>query len=131
MARRSTSTTRTLLPLDRGEWQEEDAELKTPVADDEESDPADEGDSEATVDLDESDELAGDDTAMLVAVAAIGDPALDPGVEALMAGIEADSAPVARKAARRAPGGARRQVEDYWERKRVARALEDLEDFEV
>lgn len=131
MTRRSTSSTRTLVPLEGTDWQEPERERDAAAdeADDTEETVAIDGD--AAVDLDETDDLALGDTAVLAVAGPVAGEAADVNVDALLAELEAPAPRAARQATRRNPGAARRQLEDYWEQRRMARALEDLEDFQV
>jgi hypothetical protein len=133
MARRSLGNTRSLVPAGQISWPEQDEDERAAVAADADDD-ADDGSAadldDDAVDIDESDELD-TETAVLDDPDNVGDQTVDLNVDALVAELEADITPASRQAARRTPGGARRQLEDFWERKRVARAIEDLEDFEV
>ncbi len=131
MTRRSTSTTRTLLPPEATDWQEPEQERNAAT---DEADDADETvaiDGDAAVDLDETDDLALGDTTVLAVVGPVAGVAADVNVDALLAELEAPAPRATRQSARRNPGAARRQLEDYWEQRRMARALEDLEDFQV
>jgi hypothetical protein len=131
MTRRSTSSTRTLVPPEGTDWQDPDRERDAAA---EETDDAEETvaiDGDAAVDLDETDDLALGDTAVLAVTGAVAGVAADENVDALLAELESPARRVTRQSTRRNPGAARRQLEDYWEQRRMARALEDLEDFEV
>jgi hypothetical protein len=133
MTRRSTGPVRQLVPQGGDDWQEDEAEREVPAGQDDEADEDEAGGSGdsiiAPVDLDEADDIVDADPDLLAA----GDGAAvrGDGVDALLAALDSPAAPAARAGSRRASGNARRQLEEYWERRRIAREIEDLEDFEV
>lgn len=129
MTRRNTSSTRTPVPLEVTDWQEPEREAAADEAEDADETVAIDGD--AAVELDESDDLALGDTAILAVADPVAGAAADVNVDALLAELESPAPRATRQSTRRNPGAARRQLEDYWEQRRMARALEDLEDFEV
>ena len=119
------------MPIEATDWtdQERERDAAADEADDAEDTVAIDGD--AAVDLDETDDLVLEDTAVLAVAGAATSAVADVNVDALLAEFEAPARPARRQSTRRNPGVARRQLEDYWEQRRVARALADLEDFEV
>lgn len=116
------------------------------LTDDLPEDAADDGDDALSADLDDDagldievdadDELAavGDDNLSAGAELDVelsdnvGEASVEINVESLLLQLEEDRPPVSKAT----PAcSARRKLEDYMERKRIARALEDFEDFEV
>jgi hypothetical protein len=105
MTRRSSGPARALVPPVGDDWQDDEAEREAVAGQDEEAgeeEAAEDQGGTVSVDLDESDDIL--DTPVVAA---------------------------ARPGTRRAAGNARRQLEEYWEKRRMARELEDFEDFEV
>lgn len=80
-----------------------------------------------------SDELAGDDVPVdtleteAIATDNVGEQSIEINVESLIAELEAET----HKGRKPSVQCARRKLDDYLERKRIAQELEDFEDFEV
>jgi hypothetical protein len=133
MTRRSSGAVRQLVPQVGDDWQDEETERDAVPDQEAEADEDEAGDAEtrsAPVDLDEGDDLIDADPDLLAAGDGSVAVAADP-VDALLASLDSTATRAARPGTRRAAGNARRQLEEYWEQRRMARELEDLEDFEV
>lgn len=125
---------RALAPPVSDDWQDDEAEREAVAGQDE--DAADDeaaGDESATVsvDIDESDDIVDADPDLLATGDGITAASAGDAVDSLLAALDTPVVATARPGSRRAAGNARRQLEEYWEKRRMARALEDFEDFEV
>lgn len=133
MTRRSSGPVRQLVPPAGDDWTDDEAPRDALAGQDDDADEVEGVDADggiiAPVDLDEADDIVEADPDMLAA----GDGAAVTGdaVDALLAALDSPPTPAVRPGSRRAAVSARRQLEEYWERRRIAREIEDLEDFEV
>jgi hypothetical protein len=134
MTRRSSGPARALVPPAGDDWQDDEAEREAVAGQEEDA-----GDDEAAedrvgavgVDLDESDDLVDDDPDLLATGDGITAAVAGDAVDSLLAALDTPVVATVRPGTRRAAGNARRQLEEYWEKRRMARELEDFEDFEV
>lgn len=134
MTRRSSGPARALAPPVNDDWQDDEAEREAVTGQDEDA-----GDDEAaedesgtlSVDIDESDDIVDADPELLATGDGITAAAAGDAVDSLLAALDTPVVATARPGSRRAAGNARRQLEEYWEKRRMARALEDFEDFQI
>lgn len=134
MTRRSSGPVRALVPPVGDDWQDDEAEREGVAGQDEEAGEDEVAEDQAgtvSVDLDESDDIVDADPDLLVTGDGITAAAAGDAVDSLLAALDTPVVATARPGSRRAAGNARRQLEEYWEQRRMARALEDFEDFEV
>lgn len=112
-------TERTPPPPLPAELMDEADDLASPVADVDDVDDEDEDEAEAVAEGAELVETAATDN--------VGEQSIEINVESLIAELEAES----RQGKAPETKCARRKLEDFLERKRIARDLEDFEDFVV
>jgi hypothetical protein len=134
MTRRSSGPARALVVPAGDDWQDDEAEREAATGQDEDAGDDETAEDEAgavSVDLDESDDLVDADPDLLATGDGIAAVAAGDAVDSLLAALDTPVVATARPGSRRAAGNARRQLEEYWEQRRMARELEDFEDFEV
>jgi hypothetical protein len=134
MTRRSSGPARALVPPVGDDWQDDEAEREAVAGQDEEAgeeEAAEDQGGTVSVDLDESDDIVDADPDLLATGDGITAAAAGDAVDSLLAALDTPVVAAARPGTRRAAGNARRQLEEYWEKRRMARELEDFEDFEV
>jgi hypothetical protein len=134
MTRRSSGPAQALVPPAGNGWQDDEAEREAVAGQDEEAgddEPAEDEGGAVSIDLDESDDIVDGDPDLLFTGDGITAAAAGDAVDSLLASLDTPVVATARPGTRRAAGNARRQLEEYWEKRRMARELEDFEDFKV